>query len=76
MLRAEEFRLPFSGIPETSAKRPRSPSRSSRCLLVWIFVLRDRHAHRQVVPAVVGLPQHQSISRLTQYTQIAIVVGS
>jgi beta-lactam-binding protein with PASTA domain len=34
-------------------------------LLAWIFVLRDRNSHKPVVPAVVGLPQQQAISRLT-----------
>ncbi|MES1246646.1 MAG: PASTA domain-containing protein [Actinomycetota bacterium] len=33
-------------------------------LLVWLFVLRDRHHARQVVPAVVGLQQQAAISRL------------
>src|SRR5438034_726598 len=34
-------------------------------LLVWLFVLRDRH-HQHVVPAVVGLQRGPAIRRLTK----------
>jgi eukaryotic-like serine/threonine-protein kinase len=43
-------------------------------LLVWVFVLRDRH-HRHVVPAVVGLRRGPAIRRLTEdgYSVTAIL---